>query len=342
MPHTTLSNLINPEVMAPIISAKLPAKIAFSSIAKIDNTLVGQPGNTITVPKYAYIGDAVDVAEGVAMGTTILTATSTEATVKKVGKGVGLTDESVLSGYGDPVGQANGQIAMAIGSKVDTDCHAALESAPLIFDGSAAVINYEGIVDAVGLFQEEGTEAPKVLFIHPDQKTTLRKDPDFMDINKYPLQTIMTGVIGSVAGCQVIPSKRVTKVDLGLGVMGYKSIIVNTTESEDDPAALTIYMKRSVSLEKSRDADKGVTDLHANQHYTAVLSNDSKVVIAKFMAETQTGTLASVAEVTEVTEVTEVNPHEMTHKELVTYAKDKGLDIKGNASKEEIIALLEV
>lgn len=342
MPQTKLTNLINPEVMAPIISAKLPAKIAFSPIAAIDRTLEGKPGNTITVPKYAYIGDAEDVAEGVAMGTTILTATSTEVTVKKAGKAIELTDESVLSGYGDPVGQANGQIAMSLGSKVDADCHAALENASLVFDGSSAIINYAGIVDAAGLLQEEGTSAPKVMFVHPDQVTSLRKSEDFKDIHRYPLQTVMTGVIGEISGCQVLPSKRVAKIDLGGGVMGYKDIIVNTTADEDDPAALTIYLKRDVSLETDRTALAGTTTLVANQHYTAALSNDSKVVIAKFMAETQTGALTSVTEVEEVTEVTEVNPHEMTHKELVTYAKDKGLDIKGNASKEEIIALLEV
>ena len=119
---TTLSNLVNPEVMAQMISASLPKKIKFSKIAKIDHTLAGRSGNTITVPKYAYIGDAEDVAEGVAMGTTVLTASTTQATVKKAGKAVEITDEAVLSGYGDPVGEANNQLLMSIASKIDNDC----------------------------------------------------------------------------------------------------------------------------------------------------------------------------------------------------------------------------
>ncbi len=48
-----LNNLIDPEVMARMVSARLPKKIKFSPIARIDTTLVGQPGSTITVPKYA-------------------------------------------------------------------------------------------------------------------------------------------------------------------------------------------------------------------------------------------------------------------------------------------------
>ena len=64
MAETKLKNLVNPEVMADMISGKLTSKIQFASIAKIDTTLEGQAGDTITVPKYAYIGDADDVAEG--------------------------------------------------------------------------------------------------------------------------------------------------------------------------------------------------------------------------------------------------------------------------------------
>ena len=161
MAQTKLTNLINPEVMAPMISAKLPKKIKFSPIAKIDDTLAGQPGNTITVPKYAYIGDAEDVAEGVAMGTTVLTASTTEATVKKAGKAVELTDEAVLSGYGDPVGEATNQLTMSIAAKVDNDCHEELGKATLQYDGSAATISYEGVVNAVDLFEDESDTPTK-------------------------------------------------------------------------------------------------------------------------------------------------------------------------------------
>ena len=137
---TKITNLVNPEVMADMISATLPKKIKFSPIAKIDRTLVGRPGDTITVPKYAYIGDAADVAEGEAIDTSLLTASTTTVKVKKAGKAVELTDESLLSGYGDPAGESTRQIAMAIAAKVDDDCLEALYTSKLVYDGSASVI----------------------------------------------------------------------------------------------------------------------------------------------------------------------------------------------------------
>ena len=108
---TKLAQLIDPEVMAPMISAKIENAIVATPFAKIDNTLVGKAGDTITIPKYEYIGDAEDLAEGVTADKTKLTTTSAPFTVKKAVKQVELTDEAVLSGYGNPVGETNSQLA---------------------------------------------------------------------------------------------------------------------------------------------------------------------------------------------------------------------------------------
>lgn len=290
---TKLTNLVKAEVMAPMISATLPKKIKFSPIAKIDRTLTGQPGDTITVPKFEYIGAAEDVAEGVAMGTTVLTASSTKATVKKAGKAVELTDESVLSGYGDPVGEATGQLAMSIADKVDNDCLEALSNAKLKYNGVAKAISYDGIVSATDLFEDENDESiDMLLFVHPKQITQIRKDPLFLDINKYPITNgvIMSGMIGNIGGCKVVKSK---KVKLNAAGTGYENPIVvvdlkDTNEANDADGfsttapALTIYLKRDVMLEDGRDILKKTTVVSADEHYTVVLSNDSKVVLATF------------------------------------------------------------
>ena len=280
--QTKLTNLINPQVMADMIDGKIASKIVVTPFAKIDTTLQGVPGNTVTVPTYAYIGDAEDVAEGIAAGTTVLTATTTTATVKKAMKAVELTDEAVLSGYGDPVGQTTSQLGKSIAAKIDADCMTALLGvSTLTFDGSTAKISYDGLVDAIDLFEEE-TNSEKVIFVNPKQVTTLRKDPNFISADKYDGKVVMTGEIGKICNTRVVPSKKVVKADTV-----YKCPIVklsNDTEVDDDLPALTIYLKRNVNLETERNTLKRTTILSVDEFYTAVVSNASKVVLATFKA----------------------------------------------------------
>ena len=292
MAQTKLENLVNPQVMADMISATLPKQIKFSPIAKIDTTLVGRPGDTITVPKYAYIGDAEDIAEGEAMNPELLTSSTTTVKVKKAGKAIEITDEAVLSGYGDPVGEGTRQLSMAIGSKVDNDCLDALYTAPLVYNGSAGVIGYEGLVKADAVFGDESDDTKaKVVYIHPDQEQTIRLDATFMDKNKYGLELVMNGAIGKVAGMEVKKSKKVKKDDNGNWMNPI--VILATEDPNTDPtaddfatedAALTIYMKRNVEVESDRDILSKTTVVSADEHYGVALSNDSKVVIAKFKA----------------------------------------------------------
>ncbi len=285
MAQTQVNNLINPQVMADMVSANLPKKIKFSKIAKIDNTLIEQPGNTITMPKYEYIGDAEDIAEGVAMGTATLQATSTQTVVKKAGKAIELTDEAVLSGYGDPVAEGNRQLTMAIASKIDNDCLDALYTASLRHENTTKAIGYDEIVKAVDVFEEESDfKTSKIMFVHPKQVTHLRLDPDFKDINKYPLQTVMSGTIGEIAGCMIIPTKKVMIED---GCYLNPIVIVDIDEEdgvEGSAPALTICMKREIQLESDRDILAKTTVVSADEHYGVALSNEAKVVIAKLKA----------------------------------------------------------
>lgn len=284
---TKLSDLINPQVMADMISAKIANKIVVAPFAKIDTTLEGIPGNTVTVPQYAYIGDAADVAEGVAAETAKLTASTTTVTVKKAMKAVELTDEAVLSGYGNPVGETNNQLAKSIASKVDNDAMTALQGAQLTYDGSAAAIKYSGIVDAIDLFEEE-VNSEKVIFVHPKQVTQLRKDADFISADKYKAGVILTGEIGMIANCRVVPSKKVPVVkvgETGSQIDCYACPIVklnNETETDGDAAAITIYLKRDTNVETDRVSLARKTDISADKHYAVALSNTSKVVLAKF------------------------------------------------------------
>lgn len=279
---TKITNLIDPQVMADMINGKVSKKIRVTPFAKIDDTLSGVPGDTITVPTYAYIGDAEDVAEGIAAGTTVLTTTSTTAKVKKAMKAVELTDEAVLSGYGDPIGQTTGQLSTSIAAKIDEDCMTALLGVKVLtYDGSAAKISYDGIVDAIDLFDEE-VNGEKAMFVNPKQVTDLRKDSNFISADKYDNNVVMTGEIGKIVNTRIVPSKKVV---LDSTSAFYSCPIIkleDDVEVDSEAPALTIYLKRSVNLETERNTLKRTTILSVDEFYTAVVSNASKVVLSKF------------------------------------------------------------
>ena len=284
MAVTKIGNLIDPEVMAPMISGKIEKAIVVTPFAKIDTSLQGQPGDEITIPKYAYIGDAEDVAEGVEAGTTVLTATTEKYKVKKAMKAVTLTDEAVLSAYGNPVGETNNQLAKAIASKIDADAITALQSASLVSDSSANYISYDGIVDAIGLFNEE-VNVEKVMFINPEQVTTLRKDENFISADKYDNNVVMKGEIGMIANARIVPSRRVVK-----STNVFKCPIMQlTTEPEtgDETPGLTIFLKRDTNVETERHTLSRTTDISADKFYLCALTNEAKVVVAKFKADAE-------------------------------------------------------
>lgn len=282
MTQTKISNLINPEVMADIISGKIANKIRVTPYAKVDTTLQGIPGDTITVPAYAYVGDAEDVAEGVECGTTVLTASTTKAKVKKAMKAIEITDESILSGYGDPVAEANSQLYKAIASKIDNDCMAALLGATTkVYDGSAAKIGYEPIIDAIDLFEEE-ENSEKVMWVNPKQVTILRKDPNFLSADKYQAGVALSGEVGRIANTRIISSKKVV-LDGTSAFYTCPIVKLETdTEVEDEIPAITVYLKKDVGLETERHSLKRTTSISVDEHYAAVVSNASKVVLAKF------------------------------------------------------------
>ena len=282
MATTQFSNMINPEVMAEMISAKVAKRVSVIPFAKVDTTLQGQAGNTITLPVFEYIGDAANVAEGTSIGASALTTTHKQFTIKKIAKGVDITDEAILSGYGDPVGEANRQLIMAISQKIDQDAIDALEGATRSISVGTK-ISYAGIVDSIDLFEEE-YNSEKVIFVHPKQLSQLRKDADFLSADKYlnGNYTAVNGEVGKIANCRVVVSKRVKE---NSDHTAYINPIVKLTydaETEQETPALTIFLKRNVMVETSRDIDKQINMIRASENYVVALTDASKVITASF------------------------------------------------------------
>lgn len=211
---TTLVNgdVFDPQVVSDMINAKVSKKAVMTGYVTVDNTLEGQPGSSITIPKWGYIGAAEEYAEGEPINKSKMSFTTSQYTIKKIGKSVELTDEAQLSGYGDPTGVATQQIALAISEKLDNDRVDVLYESHNSCDCTSAVMKYEAIVDGVDVFGEE-EDSRKVILIHSKQKTQLRKDSNFISADKYEAGVMVSGAIGRIAGCDVVVSNKVKKFD---------------------------------------------------------------------------------------------------------------------------------
>ncbi len=283
MSLTKLENLINPEVMADMISAKVEQKVKVVPYAKLDTTLQGQAGDTITIPKFTYIGDAVDVGEGEEIPTRALGVTSENYTIKKIGIGGSLTDEAVLSGHGNPVGELTNQMAKSIVSKTDFDAIDELYKATTSYTHNG-VFSYEGLVNAIDVYEEE-VNTEKVVFVHPKQVTQIRLDSNFLSADKYGNSIMVKGEIGMVANTRVVPSKKVKLNEAGTHYMNPIVKLNEDNETEDESPAITVFLKRDTNVEKERISKRRITEITGDKMYTVALTNESKVVLANFLAE---------------------------------------------------------
>ena len=182
MTITKMNAMINPEVLASMVDGELEFALKFTNLATVDHTLVGRAGNTVSLPAYKMIGEAVDVAEGEAIPVEALATENENVTVKKAGKGVRITDEAILSGYGDPLGQASKQLAKSIASKVDSDVMACLDKiGPEMTINKA--LSAEVVSEALVKFGED-IEGQKVLLISPAQLHALKQDPTWLSVQE--------------------------------------------------------------------------------------------------------------------------------------------------------------
>ncbi len=261
---TYLTNLVNPEVMADMIQAELPNLIRFSPLAEVDNTLSGRPGSVLTAPSWVYSGDASDIAEGAAIPLDQMSTSQVEFTIKKAGKGVEISDEAVLSGYGDPVGEANRQMGLAIANKVDNDALTELSGATQTYATAAGgSLTVSELDSAQQVFGDEEL-GDMVLIAHPKDAAVLRADAagQWARASELGDTILKNGTFGEALGAQVVRSNKLAQGTAYLVKQG----------------ALGLYMKRDIQIEADRDIVSKMNVITADQHYGVHIKDSSKIV----------------------------------------------------------------
>ena len=262
---TLLQDLFVPEVVADAIDKKLVDAIRFSPLAIIDTTLVGRPGDELTMPSYEYIGDAAAVAEGADIPIAKLSQDTEKVKVSKIGKAVEFSDESLLSGANNDIAEeAAKQVVLAVNSKLEADLISEMSAkAVLTAELNLASGNVtHGIADALGKFGED-IDGEKVLLVPPAVYTALVKSDGWIPNTEAGANIIMNGTVGSIFGAQVVLSNRLTARN--------EAYLIK-------PGALRIVMKRNTLVEFDRDILSEMNYIKASKLFAPYVYDKTKVV----------------------------------------------------------------
>lgn len=261
---TKLADLFDPQVVADEINAKLIKNIRFAPLARIDYTLVGRPGDTVTLPKYAYVGAAAAVAEGADIPIAKLTMTTTPVQVSKIGRAIEYTDEALLAGNANSVAEeAAKQVVLAINDKVEADFLTAMAAVT----AAATAIPSSGDIapalaaDLAQIFGED-MDGQKVLLCAPALFARLMDSKTWMPASQLAAERIVSGVVGEILGCQVVPTNRLASTNTAYVVK---------------PGALALYMKRDTLVEFDRDIICETNYIKASKIFAPYVYDDSKI-----------------------------------------------------------------
>lgn len=261
---TKLADLFDPQVVADEINAKLIDNIRFAPLARIDYTLVGRPGDTVTLPKYSYVGAAAAVAEGADIPISKLTMTTTPVKVSKIGRAIEYTDEALLAGNANSVAEeAAKQVVLAINDKVEADFLTAMSA---VTAATTAIPSSGDIAPALAadlaeIFGED-MDGQKVLLCAPALFARLMDSKTWMPASQLAAERIVSGVVGEILGCQVVPTNRLASTSTAYVVK---------------PGALALYMKRDTLVEFDRDIICETNYIKASKIFAPYVYDDSKI-----------------------------------------------------------------
>jgi len=311
---TMLAQLIDPQVLADYIDQKLIDKIRLAPLATIDRTLEGRDGDELTLPAYSpFIGTAPLVGEGQDIPIAKLGTTTKRVKVTKIGKGVEITDEALLSGYqNNAADEATREILLAINDGVERRLLDAMDGvSSLTHTISAATNASDGIADALTKFGED-IDGEKVLLIDPTFYAKLRKSNLWIPNTEIGANILIRGTVGMVHGCQVALTSRLTApthytktadesinssktyytldavtnvytavaspVAADLGKYYEKSTGNADTAYIVKPGALRIYMKRDTLVEVDRDIISQTNFIVGSKLFAPYVYDESKII----------------------------------------------------------------
>lgn len=277
MANTINQNVIVPEVYAQLVREKIAGKCKVAQFMVTLGDLHGKVGETLTMPKWGYIGDAVDWDINTPMDKTQMRQTSTTATIKAVqAPAVEVSDYDNEVELGNAIEEASNQQALGVARKYDTDAIACALESPLKYElATKNEITQTELIAMLGLYGDDRDSADfDAIVVHSSFA------PSFYTMDMFVKRDLtmtadgngiaVNGCIGTFLNIPVVLSDRCYDAtnQEGFVLMMKKG-------------AISIIPKEEPFAETARDASIRKTTIYLSQFYAMALTDDEAIVYAK-------------------------------------------------------------
>ena len=281
---TTLStDLYRPEVWRDLAQTAFKGRaiVATSPAVVVDDSLVGEPGDTVNFPKWMNLSEMEDLAETDVLVPEKLRQSNSQATIKEAGKAAEWSDKAKLTGIGNIQDEAIRQFGVLAARKVDADLVAAatatIAGGITYADGTAAVasspltltatggLTWANIVKAGLLFGDEFDPGDFAgLYINSAASEQMLNDEKFIQAAQTSggNSLISGGLLGTKNGLRIFQTNR-----LAAG----KALLLKNN-------SLGLMYKRRPVVEQDRDILARTTVVATTMHYAVKRLNDEGVV----------------------------------------------------------------
>lgn len=277
MANTINTNVIVPEVYASLVREKIAGKCKVAQFLVNLGDLHGKVGETLTMPKWAYIGDAKDWDFNTAMDKTQMKQTSTQATIKAIAApAVEVADYDDETELGNAIEEAASQQALGVARKYDTDAIACALESPLKYKlATKNTVTQDELIAMLGLYGDDRDSADfDAIVVHSSFAPSFYKMDMFvkrdLTMTSDGNGIAVNGCIGTFLNIPVVLSDRLydTSNQEGFILMMKKN-------------AISIIPKENPFAETARDASLRRTTIYLSQFYAMALTDDEAIVFAK-------------------------------------------------------------
>ena len=277
MANTINTNVIVPDVYAQLVRDKIAGKVKVAQFLVNLGDLHGKVGETLSMPKWSYIGDAKDWNIATPMDVTQMKQTETKATIKAIqAPAVKVADYDDEVELGNAIEEASNQQAIGVARKYDTDAIACALTSPLKYQlATKNVVTQDEMISILGLYGDDRDSADfDAIVIHSSFAPSFYKMDMFTSrertMTKDGSGIAVNGVIGEFLGIPVVLSDRL------YDATNQEGFILVMKKN-----AISIIPKENPFAEVSRDASLRQSIIYLSQFYAMALTDDTAIVFAK-------------------------------------------------------------